>query len=293
VHRVSGSTSARNWAKAEALAHVRGPARGTARHARIDENRGPRHSGGDTPEIVPFREPARLVPNFRFDTSASTNLCKHGARLCPSSEHSRAQARVSPRPSTSPQAGLRRTRPKRARYLCSTAGVCRLTRRPRRARIGRTRSRGRAGPDDPDRGQAITRLAGGARVLAVETDRPGTATVAAGRRDYSRVADEARCLQSGVERDPQLALSRSPALPLSRSRKRRKADVLAATGRSIKGEVSRMPRPVCLAIGFTRIRKPAPRGRPPADANGLRRSKCPAGRSWCLLRDLVVAPRCG
>jgi hypothetical protein len=146
----------------------------------------------------------------------------------------RSAARLAAHARSSPQAGLRRTRPKRARYLCSTAGVCRLTRRPRRARIGRTRSRGRAGPDDPDRGQAITRLAGGARVLAVETDRPGTATVAAGRRDYSRVADEARCLQSGVERDPQLALSRSPALPLSRSRKRRKADVLAATGRSIK-----------------------------------------------------------
>ena len=36
--------------------------------------------------------------------------------------------------------------------------------------FGRKRSRGWAGPDDPDRGEAITSAGGVARVLAVETD---------------------------------------------------------------------------------------------------------------------------
>jgi len=47
------------------------------------------------------------------------------------------------------------------------------------------------------------------RVLAVETNRTGTATVTAGRCDCGRAVDDARCLQSGVERHPQLAPSRS------------------------------------------------------------------------------------
>ena len=71
--------------------------------------------------------------------------------------------------------------------------------------------------DDRVRGNAIVPHGSVARPLAVESNRPGTATGAARTIDYSRAVDDARCLQSGVERDPQLALSRS--------RKRRKASV--------------------------------------------------------------------
>jgi hypothetical protein len=52
-----------------------------------------------------------------------------------------------------------------------------------------------------------------------------------------------------------------------------------------------MPRPASLAIGFTRIRKPAPRGRPLADANGSRRASArrAAVPPLVLARGLVVA----
>ena len=51
----------------------------------------------------------------------------------------------------------------RARYLCSAAGACWLTRR-RCARSDRAkRSRGWAGPDDPDRGIAMARVRAGGR----------------------------------------------------------------------------------------------------------------------------------
>jgi hypothetical protein len=54
----------------------------------------------------------------------------------------------------SPIAGLTRTPAERARYLCSAAAVCRLTRRPYGRSDRAKRSRGWAGPDDPDRGIA-------------------------------------------------------------------------------------------------------------------------------------------
>jgi hypothetical protein len=76
---------------------------------------------------------------------------------------------------------------------------------------------------------------------------------------------------------PRLRLQRCAWRRRSRSHSWSQADARSATGRSIKGEVRRMPRPASLAIGFTRIRKPAPRGRPLADANGLRRAS--AGRA--------------
>ncbi len=103
-----------------------------------------------------------------------------------------------------------------ANLRTAPTGTCRsLVQRFRVSAVGRT--------DDRNRGIAITRLGRIARVLAVETDRPGTVTVAAGRCDYGRAVDDARGLQSGVERDPQLALSRS--------RKRHKGEVAAEIDR--------------------------------------------------------------
>jgi hypothetical protein len=58
---------------------------------------------------------------------------------------------------SSPRAGRTSRSAEDATYLCSAAGVHQLTRRPCGARIGRRRSRGRAGHDDPDRGIAIAR----------------------------------------------------------------------------------------------------------------------------------------
>ena len=60
----------------------------------------------------------------------------------------------------------------RARYLCSAAGVYPLTRRPCRRSDRAKQSRGCPGPDDPDRGIAITPTGEGARLLAVECDHP-------------------------------------------------------------------------------------------------------------------------
>jgi hypothetical protein len=48
-----------------------------------------------------------------------------------------------------------------------------------------------------------------AGLVAVECNRPDAAAVAAGPRDRSRAVDDARCLQSGVERDPQQAVRRA------------------------------------------------------------------------------------
>jgi hypothetical protein len=63
---------------------------------------------------------------------------------------------VFPRPldfHRSPIAGLARTPADRARYLCSAAGVCCLTRRPCGRSNRAKRSRGWDGADDPNRGE--------------------------------------------------------------------------------------------------------------------------------------------
>jgi hypothetical protein len=57
-------------------------------------------------------------------------------------------------PRRSPIAGLTRAPAERARYLCSAASICRLTRRPCERSDRAKRSRGWAGPDDRDRGIA-------------------------------------------------------------------------------------------------------------------------------------------
>jgi hypothetical protein len=48
----------------------------------------------------------------------------------------------------------------------------------------------RLNADVCSRSKGITPICGGARSDPVETDRPGTATVAAGRCDYSRAVDD-------------------------------------------------------------------------------------------------------
>ena len=68
------------------------------------------------------------------------------------------RARSTPGTRFSPIAGLTRTPAERARYLCSAAAVCRLTRRPYGRSDRAKRSRGWAGPDDPDRGIAAARF---------------------------------------------------------------------------------------------------------------------------------------
>ena len=77
--------------------------------------------------------------------------------------------------------------------------------------------------DDRLRGEAITPTDAGARALAVECDRPDAAAVAAGPRGCSGAIDDARRLQSGVERDLQLTLSRSRNSSQSESATTRRA----------------------------------------------------------------------
>jgi hypothetical protein len=48
----------------------------------------------ETDGFVPLQEPARLVPDFRFDTSASTNLASTRLGACPSSAQLREVAVV-------------------------------------------------------------------------------------------------------------------------------------------------------------------------------------------------------
>jgi hypothetical protein len=82
-------------------------------------------------EFVPLREPAKLVPDFRFDTSASTNLASTGLGACPSSARSRergagrqdarAVARAGVRPGLAPSAPLAR-RPDRGKMSVRDGG---------------------------------------------------------------------------------------------------------------------------------------------------------------------------
>ena len=58
-------------------------------------------------------------------------------------------------------------------------------------------------------GDAITPTDAGARAIAVDSDHPDPAAVAAGSGDRSRTVDDSRRLQNCVERDPQQALSRT------------------------------------------------------------------------------------
>jgi hypothetical protein len=77
----------------------------------------------------------------------------------------RASAALAAQPRSSPRAWLTSNGPEDTAYLCSAAGAHQLTSRPCEARIWRRRQRCGAGPDDPDRGIAVT-LPPGGRTIA-------------------------------------------------------------------------------------------------------------------------------
>ena len=159
-----------DWTSCEAFAEQSTRRTGIRRPASM--SKGGRASSGQSDRSRLTRGLPRHFPNHEARAVSPPPCAGDDAAALGAEQSSRAGAErgprgrsrtnpVTPGPSgwasgiaQSPIAGLKRTPAERARYLCSAAGVYRLTRRPGRRSDRAKRSRGWAGPDDPDRGEA-------------------------------------------------------------------------------------------------------------------------------------------
>jgi hypothetical protein len=128
----------------------------------------------------------RLRPRLTLIRRQSDRAAGRGRR-----EGKSTRARSTPGPRFSPIAGLTRTRADTARYLCSSAGVYRLTRRSRRRSDQAKQPHEAPGLDDPGRGKTVVRPS--ARDVSPR-GRSARPSVDAARRGCDRAVDFVRVI---------------------------------------------------------------------------------------------------